>query len=182
MIQQPPRSTLFPYTTLFRSKINTEGKEMFPSYHEKGILFFASDGLPGLGGLDIFIASAKNGKVGTPKNLGTPVNGVSDDFSFVLNNDMKEGYFSSNRSGGRGSDDMYGFDLLKPFKLSKKLEGYTKDAKTDIVLTGSLVKLYDSNGNIIGETQSDGNGYYTFEVEPDMNFALKGAHEKYNDI
>jgi outer membrane protein OmpA-like peptidoglycan-associated protein/tetratricopeptide (TPR) repeat protein len=159
--------------------INTEGKEMFPFYHEKGILFFASDGLPGLGGLDIFIANAKNGKMGNPKNVGSPVNGSSDDFAFVLNKDMKEGYYSSNRSGGQGSDDIYGFDLLKAFKLSKKLEGYTKDEKTDMALAGSKVKLSDQNGNIIAETESDGNGYYTFEVEPNLDLVLTGTHDKY---
>jgi len=162
--------------------INTEGKEMFPFYHEKGILFFASDGLPGLGGLDIFIASAKNGKMGKPHNVGSTVNGPSDDFSFVLNKDMKEGYFSSNRVGGRGSDDLYGFDLLKPFKLNKKLEGYTKDANTEAVIPGSKVILYDDKDNVLAEVLSDENGYFNFEVEPEVELVLKASHDKYYDI
>ncbi len=164
------------------SKINTEGKEMFPFYHEKGILFYSSDGLPGLGGLDIFIASARSGKMGSPKNVGIPANGPSDDFSFVLDRDMKEGYFASNRAGGEGSDDMYGFDLLKPFKLSKKLEGYAKDSKTGDILGGTMVKLYDDKGNELNTMETDASGYYTFEVEPDVELVLKGSHIKYKDV
>jgi outer membrane protein OmpA-like peptidoglycan-associated protein len=163
-------------------KINTEGKEMFPFYHEKGILFFASDGQPGLGGLDIFIASAKNGKMGSAKNVGSPVNGPSDDFAFVLNKDLKEGYFSSNRTGGRGSDDIYGFDLLKPFKLNKKLEGYTKDIATGNILSNTKVRLYDDKGNILEEKETDASGYFAFEVEPDVDLSLEGSHVKYNDV
>ncbi len=162
-------------------KINTEGREMFPFYHSDGMLFYSSDGQPGLGGLDVFIASAKDGRFGNPKNVGSPINGSSDDFAFVLNKDLKEGYFASNRPGGKGSDDMYGYDLLKPFILSKKLEGYAKDSKTGVVLAATQVKLFDEKGIIVGEIQTDASGYYTFDLEPDMNYVLKGTRDKYKE-
>lgn len=162
--------------------VNTEGKEMFPYYHSDGMLFFASDGQPGLGGLDIFVASAKTDKIGKAKNVGVPVNSSADDFAFVLNNQKKEGFFASNRAGGKGSDDIYGYDLLKPFQLTKKLEGITKDSKTGTILAATYVKLYDDKGTLLGETQTDDNGYYTFEVEPGMNLTLKGTHDKYKEV
>jgi len=164
------------------SFINTEGKEMFPYYHDDGMLFFASDGHPGLGGLDVFVASAKNNNLGRPKNVGVPVNGPQDDFAFVLNRQKQEGYFSSNRAGGKGSDDIYGYDLLKPFQLTKRLEGYTKDAKTGAIIAGTKVTMHDDKDIIQGETMSDNNGYYSFEVEPDMNLTLTGTKDKYHTI
>jgi outer membrane protein OmpA-like peptidoglycan-associated protein len=162
--------------------INTEGKEMFPFHHSDGMLFFASDGHPGLGGLDIFVASAKNDRVGRPKNVGSPANSPQDDFAFVLDHDMKDGYFSSNRAGGRGSDDIYGFDLLKPFQLNKKIEGYTRDSKSGDILTSTRVQLLDEKNTLIEEIFSDNSGYYSFEVESDMNYVLKGTKDKYREV
>jgi outer membrane protein OmpA-like peptidoglycan-associated protein/tetratricopeptide (TPR) repeat protein len=164
------------------SLINTEGKEMFPYHHSDGMLFFASNGHPGLGGLDVYVASAKTDRIGRPKNVGSPVNGPQDDFAFVLDRDMKDGYFSSNRAGGRGSDDIYAYDLLKPFQLNKKLEGYTKDAKSGDILTSTRVQLMDEKNNLVEEIFSDNSGYYSFEVESDMNYTLKGTHDKYKEV
>ena len=96
------------------NKINTEGNETFPSIHESGnMLFFASDGKLGLGGLDVFVAQLTNGKVGKVENLKAPVNSSRDDFAFVLDGNEKGGFFSSNREGGKGDDDIYSFKLLK---------------------------------------------------------------------
>jgi len=159
--------------------VNTEGKEMFPFYHHKGMLFFASDGHAGLGGLDVFIAGVSNGKTGKPKNVGAPVNTSADDFAFVLDSAMTRGYFSSNREGGKGSDDIYTYDLLKPFKLTKKLEGYTRERNTLQPLSGVAVKLYDKSGNVIAETNADANGYYSFETEPDAEYRLEGTQPDY---
>jgi len=95
--------------------VNTEGNEMFPFIHSDGVLFFASDGLPGLGGLDVFAVQIKEAQVnGAPQNLGSPVNSSFDDFALILNAEQKGGYFSSNRKEGKGDDDIYYFDLLKP--------------------------------------------------------------------
>lgn len=163
-------------------KINTEGREMFPFMHPDGILFFASDGHAGLGGLDVFMAPAKNNTFGTSKNVGATINSNQDDFAFILDKEMKSGYFSSSREGGKGSDDIYAFDLLIPFKLSKKIEGYTVDKNNpSVILPGTVVNLYDANNNIVGTVQSDKNGYYSFEAEPDNEYTLTGSYEKYTD-
>lgn len=159
--------------------INTEGKEMFPFYHEKGLLFYSSDGQPGLGGLDVFMATVKNGSFGKSKNLGTPINTSKDDFAFILDSDMKEGYVSSDRDGGKGHDDIYAFDLLKPFKLTKKIEGIARRKNDGTIISGVTVKIYGNDNSIIAETIADQNGYYSFDVDPDLDFNLTGDQEKY---
>lgn len=162
-------------------KINTEGNEMFPFMHEKGVMLFSSNGHAGLGGLDVFMTTLKNGKVGKITNLGTSINTSQDDFGMILDKEMKSGYLSSNREGGEGLDDIYSIDVLKPLKFTKLIEGYTKDKKTAEILPGSIVKLYDSSGEVVAEVPSDEKGYYSFEVDPDQDFTLNGAREKYQD-
>ncbi|MEZ4986328.1 MAG: OmpA family protein [Saprospiraceae bacterium] len=94
--------------------INTEGDELFPFYHQDGILFFASNGQLGLGGLDIFQAEDMGeGTWSTVKNMGSPINSKADDFSLVMHSDGTYGFLTSNREGGAGSDDIYAFQTGK---------------------------------------------------------------------
>ncbi|MEI6347426.1 MAG: OmpA family protein [Bacteroidota bacterium] len=96
------------------SKINTECDEMFPFFEEKSnTLFFSSNGHFGLGGLDIFSFSMETPAIGGAKNLGSPFNTQFDDFAFIVNDQKNLGYFSSNRAGGSGGDDIYSFELSK---------------------------------------------------------------------
>lgn len=92
--------------------INTPGDEMFPYVAKDGRLFFASDGHPGFGGLDLFVATRKEGKIYV-ENLGLPMNSRFDDFA-LSKFDTKKGYFSSNREGGQGDDDIYYFEDNSP--------------------------------------------------------------------
>lgn len=108
-------------------KINTEGREMFPFIHRDGLLFFASDGHVGLGGLDVFIAQASDKRISEPKNLGAPVNDRYDDFALVIDPMQQMGYLSSNRPGGKGSDDIYSVKLKFPFTLAKEVKLITKN-------------------------------------------------------
>lgn len=91
--------------------VNTEGNEVFPFYHESGVLYFASEGLVGLGGLDIYKTKENFGAWTDPINLGYPINTVDDDFGFIVNKEQTHGYFSSNRKG-KGGDDIYTFTKL----------------------------------------------------------------------
>lgn len=92
--------------------LNTPGNEMFPYIHSDGTLYFASNGHAGLGGLDIFYTKQKgNGQWVKPKNLGKPFNSTKDDFGLSLVENKNQGYFSSNRGGGFGDDDIYYFSL-----------------------------------------------------------------------
>ncbi|WP_215237009.1 OmpA family protein [Dyadobacter helix] len=88
--------------------INTAGDEMFPYVAEGGKLYFASDGHPGLGKLDLFSATRSQGII-TIENLGLPFNSPQDDFGLVFYEGLRKGFFSSNRDGGKGDDDLYYF-------------------------------------------------------------------------
>ncbi len=87
--------------------VNTQWNEMFPYIHATGTLYFASDGLPGLGGLDVYSVRFGGRSWADVKNLGYPINSSQDDFGFILDATNKSGYVSSNREGGMGSDDIY---------------------------------------------------------------------------
>lgn len=89
--------------------INTPGNELFPFILADGTLFFASNGQAGLGGLDIYEAKRKGSQWTKPRNLGAPFNTNYDDFSYIVNPQRTEGYFSSNRPGGMGNSDIYRF-------------------------------------------------------------------------
>lgn len=159
------------------NKINTEGNEMFPFVTSEGNLIFASDGHLGLGGLDLFITDPKMSKV---INMGTPLNTNADDFGLILNTEMKKGYFSSNRNGGKGDDDIYSVELLKPFGFEKLITGTSFD-KTGNILSNSNVTLMDSDGKTIATVVTGEDGKYSFKVDADKDFKLSGTKEKYFD-
>jgi hypothetical protein len=89
--------------------VNTFGNEYFPFLANDTTLFFASEGHMGYGGLDIFVSVYQNGNWQSPKNLMAPINSSYDDFGILLFNDLKSGYFNTNRPEGKGSDDIYYF-------------------------------------------------------------------------
>ena len=160
-------------------KINTEGNEMFPFIQTEGeLLFFASDGHPGLGGLDNFVTFVSEGSYGDPINMGTPINTNMDDFAFVLDDKQKAGYLSSNREGGKGDDDIYSFKLLKPFNFGKLIKGTATDKQNNI-LANTEVVLYNNSGKEIGRVTTTDNGKYSFEVEADKKFKLLGEKADY---
>ena len=159
-------------------KINTEGNEMFPFVHESGMFFFSSDGRPGLGGLDVFVSQLKNNQFAKVINLGTPVNGSKDDFSFVLNESKTKGYFASNREGGKGDDDIYSFNLLKQFQFGKTIKGVAVD-KSGEILANVKVELVDDNGKVLNTLVTDKNGAYSFDVENAGAYKISGQKESY---
>lgn len=93
--------------------VNTDKKEQFPFLDRENNLYFASNGHPGFGLLDIFVSKYESGKYQTPDNIGLPVNSGYDDFAISLHSPT-EGFFSSNRPTGKGSDDIYSFREIKP--------------------------------------------------------------------
>ena len=96
-------------------KINTEGCEMFPFFEEKSnTLFFSSDGRFGLGGLDIFSCTLSGSEVGRVYNAGFPLNTQYNDYALIVNNTISKGYFSSDRKGGSGGDDIYFLEMAEP--------------------------------------------------------------------
>lgn len=107
------------------SQINTAGDELFPVLHATGELLFSSDGLSGLGGLDLYLAGKDSTGWTEPRNLGAPLNSFQDDFSLVMDKSWKRGYFTSNRTGGKGLDDLYALELTEP-----QLRIRVRDAET----------------------------------------------------
>ena len=162
-------------------KINTEGDEMFPFYNaDKGILFFSSNGRYGLGGLDIFICVMNNSEVGTVYNAGAPLNTKYDDFALIGDKNLSKGYFSSNRFGGSGDDDIYSIDFLKTFEISKKINGVAKD-KDGKPVPKTAIALLDEKGNKIDSVITKEDGVYSFSVDTDKKYKLTGKKEKYID-
>ena len=92
--------------------INTEGDEVFPYVDQNGLLYFASDGHVGMGGLDIYYSRAVRGVWDPVTNVGAPLNSIKDDFGFVIDSTRKYGFISSNRDGGKGLTDIYLFTRM----------------------------------------------------------------------
>jgi outer membrane protein OmpA-like peptidoglycan-associated protein len=163
------------------NEINTEGDEMYPFIHEKNVLFFASNGHAGLGGLDVFCTKITNEKPGKITNLGGSLNSSMDDYGLIMDISMKRGFFSSNRLTGKGSDDIYGFDVVKPLNFNKSITGIVKDKDGGLPLAGATVKLYNSQNEVMAETVSDANGTFSFDAEPNLDFSLTGNAENYRE-
>ncbi len=151
--------------------INTPDDEMFPFMRNDTSLYFSSNGLPGLGGLDIFRSTFSNGGWTKPVNLQVPINSPGDDFAIVFNPEEDKGFFTSNRKGGRGSDDIYSF-VNPPVIFT--LAGVVKDDKTLQFIQGAVVKLTGSNGTSI-EAKTDAKGFYSFnkaQIKPNTTYEL----------
>lgn len=162
------------------SIINTSGDEMFPAVFGNS-LYFSSNGLVGMGGLDIFRADGSKGDFAKPINLGYPINSPSDDFAFVQlseDQDGAKGYLSSNRTGGAGSDDIYSYSYRKP-KITIILEGLTKDKSTGAILTGAAVSLRELDGRIVAKDLTNTNGLVSFQVEANKGFKMLGEKSGY---
>ncbi len=117
-------------------EINTEGDEFYPYFRKDGLLFFASDGHVGLGGQDIF--KSRQGKDGTwlkVENCGAIINSAYDDFGITFSDDLSYGFFSSNRTSGKGSDDIYFF---KKTNTSNNQVIFVSNIETGENLTDSL--------------------------------------------
>jgi outer membrane protein OmpA-like peptidoglycan-associated protein len=163
-------------------KVNTEGDEMFPYVHPSNqMLFFASDGRVGLGGMDIYLAQIKaNQTFGKVMNLGAPINSAGDDIAFIMDEDQKHGYFSSNRPGGHGSDDIYGFNLSKPYSFGKELRGVAKDKKGNL-LGNTRITLFDLTSGDEETVVTDDDGQYSFLLEEEKVYTIRGRKTDYFD-
>ncbi|WP_348799944.1 OmpA family protein [Flavobacterium adhaerens] len=162
--------------------INTPGKETFPFVTNEDEIYFASDTHPGLGGLDIFVAKIHpDGTFGEVKNVGADVNSPKDDFAYLINTINRIGFFSSNRDGGKGYDDIYQF--LETKRLIEKckpiLTGTVTEFDTRQILSNTEVTLYDNQHNIIKTIETDGNGNYSFDIINNTTYSVRTNRPEY---
>lgn len=149
--------------------INTPGRETFPFMSDENDLYFASDGHPGLGGLDVFVARMRSdGTFKSVQNLGQPLNSRRDDFAYIINTKTRTGYFTSNRDGGKGFDDIYKFTELRKLNCEQVIEGIIRDSDTNEPIADAQVTLFDAEMEKIKTVNTDEKGYYnlgTFDCE-----------------
>tara|TARA_R110002049_G_scaffold63924_4_gene169412 strand:+ start:1084 stop:2940 length:1857 start_codon:yes stop_codon:yes gene_type:complete len=158
--------------------INTEGKEVFPFVDANGTLYFSSDGHLGIGGLDVFYAEPRGKGFGEVKNMGTGVNSSDDDFAFKFDAAARTGYVSSNRQGGKGSDDIYSIKELElPCEVNITVQVIDENTKKPIA--GARVDLYDKFENKLSTMTTDANGGATFKAECDKEHVIQGVAKDY---
>ena len=160
-------------------KVNTEGQEMFPFIGDKNNLYFSSDSQLGLGGLDVFFTKEVDGKWASVRNVGIPVNSNADDFAFNMNEATGEGFVSSNRSGGKGSDDIYSIKRLIPI-CDVLLTANIMDAKTKLGIDSATTSISDNEGNIASTKTSSNEGVSEFMLVCDEAGKLIVSKEGYN--
>ncbi|ESU25779.1 hypothetical protein FLJC2902T_30620 [Flavobacterium limnosediminis JC2902] len=143
--------------------INTEGRESFPYITRNGDLCFASDGHPGMGGLDLFKAVKNTGddSFSDAFSLGTPFNSNHDDFAYTEAPDGKCGYIASNRPGGKGYDDIYRFTKKTDTNSSgKQLTGQITNRETGRGISGAVVTVFSKDYEKIRSLTTDEKGNY----------------------
>jgi len=154
--------------------INTSGDELFPYVRNDGTLYFSSDGLIGMGGLDIFKATAQPDGSWMVQNMKAPINSSADDFGISFENENERGIFSSTRKG-RGNDELYYFEF-PPLKFN--VTGLVKDEKTGTPISASTVQLIASDGsNLQAETGQSGD--FRFALKPDVDYIFLASKKGY---
>ena len=149
--------------------INTAGDEMFPTFRPNGDLYFSSDGHPGLGGLDIFIAKPKT--VGwTVEHPGFPLNSQGDDFGMTFEGLLNQGYFSSSRGDNRGLDHIYSF--FNP-EVVQTVKGWVYE-QDGYELTDAQVYMVGNDGTNL-KLSVRGDGSFTQEIKPGVDYVLLGT-------
>jgi peptidoglycan-associated lipoprotein len=156
-------------------KINSSGDEMYPFIHADGSLYFSSNGYLGMGGLDIFKSKAEGKGWSVPENMKYPINSSGDDFGIIFEDEADQGYFTSNREGGKGSDDIYQFK--KP-PLIFILIAKVTNKETGALLVGAKVEVVGSNGTSQSFT-TDGDGIIKAPVEQNTTYTLMASLDGY---
>ena len=158
------------------SKINTSGNELFPNFHGD-TLYFSSDGLSGLGGLDIYKTYAVKGYWKKPENMGYPINSSFDDFGMIINSNNNRGFFSTNRLG---TDDIFTFGYA-PFFV--QLEGTVLNRVTLRRLDSAkvIIKTVIDEKPVLDSFVTDQTGNFHFPVKPGRTYSLEFSRNGFID-
>lgn len=157
------------------TEINTPGSEVFPTIHNDGTLYYSSNGLPGMGGLDIYVAPQKNNAFAKPVNLGSPINSSNDDFGICLKPDGMSGYFSSNRKNQGTNDDIYYFK-----KQCTNADVVITDETSGEPLSDAEVKVFE-NGEQKSIMMTDATGKFNMCLNPLSNYEFRAQKNDYTE-
>lgn len=155
-------------------KVNSEGDDVFPFIHADGTLYFSSKGAGDQADLDLFTAKKVDGEWGTPENMGSPFNSDKDDFGIIIDRDKKNGYFSSNRKGGIGDDDIYSFYALNGLEkneepapiFEKTITINVKDEATGEIIQDAIVTYMKLDELTLGKAISGISNASTEDKDP----------------
>ncbi|WP_289046219.1 OmpA family protein [uncultured Olleya sp.] len=162
--------------------INTEGRETFPFVSEDNKLYFSSDGHVGLGGLDVFVSEFNEDEtLGDVFNLGRPINGTEDDFTFIMDSKTGLGYFASNREGGVGDDDIYSFKMYKPLisRCQQAITGVVLEKNSELPIAEATVYLLDEENKVIAEKLSGPDGSFEFDLDCSQIYSIRSTKASY---
>lgn len=157
-------------------EVNTEGEELFPFIADDGVLYFSSNGMGGMGGLDIYMALPDRGVFKKGDNMGYPVNSSKDDFGLWLDETGFNGYFSSDRIGGKGYDDIYKVKILY---IPVQIRGVVRDRINTYEIAGAKVALLDENQDTVEVTYSKEDGEFIFSAFKQRNYRIAVSKENY---
>lgn len=158
-------------------QINTPGDEMFPYMRTDSLLYFASDGHPGFGGLDIFRARLDAyGQRWSVENMGMPINGPGDDFGITFGQG-ESGFFSSNRGDARGYDHIYSFELPE---LKITISGYVVD-KDDEPVPNAVIRIVGDDGSNQKEVARD-DGSFRFNLQRGVKYVMMAGAQGYLNV
>jgi outer membrane protein OmpA-like peptidoglycan-associated protein len=143
-------------------------------------LYFATDGRPGLGGLDIYVAKIEKDKsFNEVQNVGAPINGPKDDFGFFIDSKSRIGFFTSNREGGKGYDDIYKFSETKKLTCEQILKGTITDKESGDFLEDAKMSLFDEKYQLLKGNVTNKRGQYSFEVECGKTYYVRAEKRNY---
>lgn len=154
--------------------INTAEDELFPFMREDGVLYYSTEGLPGMGGLDIFKAVKQPNGTWVVENMKAPINSSADDFGITFEGSSEKGIFSSSRKG-RQNDELYAFEL-PPLQFS--ITGLVKDEETGAAISDATVQLIASDGSNIQANTNNG-GEFNFSLRQDVDYIFLASKKGY---
>ena len=155
-------------------EINTPGDEMFPYVRDSVTLYFASNGHPGMGGLDLFKATQDSTGKWHVENLKAPINSMADDFGITFEGNKEKGFFSSNRNDARGYDHLYSFELPT---ITIFIEGIVFDVDENPI-EDATVRIVGKDGlNVKVPAKKDGT--YRVELERDIRYVMMASARGY---
>ncbi|MDE6242992.1 MAG: carboxypeptidase regulatory-like domain-containing protein, partial [Muribaculaceae bacterium] len=158
-------------------QINTPGDEMFPYSRTDSLLYFASDGHPGFGGLDLFRARLDaSGSRWSVENMGRPVNSQADDFGITFG-EGESGFFSSNRGDARGYDHIYSFQLPE---LNIGISGWVVD-RDDEPVPGAVIRIVGDDGSNQKEVARD-DGSFRFRLSRGVKYVMMAGAKGYLNV